>query len=126
MTSEPRHEALERLYEAEQRGSEEADLSDISAKAVRIIRGVLEHREDLDRSIEETSEHWRMDRMPPVDRTVLRIGLYELRHEPGVPAAVIVSEAVELAKTFSTERSGSFVNGVLGHLAQSERPPEGG
>ncbi len=124
MTSEPRHEALERLYEAEQRGADVADLTGISAKAVRIIRGVLEHKEDLDRSIEETSDHWRMDRMPPVDRTVLRIGLYELRHEPEVPAAVIVSEAVELAKTFSTERSGSFVNGVLGHLSQLERVPE--
>ena len=60
--------------------------------------------------------------MPPIDRTVLRIGLYELQHEPDIPAAVIVSEAVRLAKTYSTERSGSFVNGVLGHLADEERP----
>ena len=124
MTTEPRQEALERLYEVEQRGTEAANLSGASAKAVRIIRGVLAHLDELDRSIEETSDHWRMDRMPPVDRTVLRIGLYELRHEPDVPSAVIVSEAVELAKVFSTERSGSFVNGVLGHLADLERPGE--
>lgn len=124
MIIEPRQEALERLYEVEQRGTDVANLSGASAKAVRIIRGVLAHLDDLDRSIEETSDHWRMDRMPPVDRTVLRIGLYELRHEPDVPSAVIVSQAVELAKTFSTERSGSFVNGVLGHLADLERPGE--
>jgi len=122
--TEPRQEALERLYEVEQRGAEAASLSGASAKAARIIRGVLAHIDDLDRSIEETSDHWRMDRMPPVDRTVLRIGLYELRHEPDVPSAVIVSEAVALAKTFSTERSGSFINGVLGHLADLERPGE--
>jgi transcription antitermination factor NusB len=113
------------LYEAEQRDDPSLSLDDLSAKAARIVRGVLEHQTDLDSSIEDASEHWRLDRMPPVDRTVLRIGLYELRYEPTVPVAVIVSEAVRLAKAYSTERSGSFVNGVLGHLADQERPSEG-
>lgn len=121
MKSEPRDQALQRLYEVEQRGVSDPDLSGVSPRALRLITGVLEHQAELDRSIEEASDHWRLDRMPPVDRTVLRIGLFELRFEPRIPAAVIVSEAVELAKTYSTERSGSFVNGVLGHLAESER-----
>jgi N utilization substance protein B len=118
---EPRDQALQRLYEAEQRGLSNPDLTGVSPRAIRLITGVLEYKAELDRSIEEASDHWSLDRMPPVDRTVLRIGLYELRFEPGTPAAVIVSEAVKLAKTYSTERSGSFVNGVLGHLAETER-----
>jgi N utilization substance protein B len=60
--------------------------------------------------------------MPVVDRSILRLGLFELMHEPNVPTAVIVSEAVRLARTYSTERSGSFVNGVLATLARSARP----
>jgi transcription antitermination protein NusB len=59
---------------------------------------------------------WRVDRMPAVDRTILRLALYELRHT-STPLAVVIDEAVELAKRYSTERSGSFVNGVLGKLA---------
>jgi N utilization substance protein B len=56
--------------------------------------------------------------MPVVDRAILRLGLYELRHEPETPVAVVVSEAVRLAKTYSTEKSGAFVNGVLAALAE--------
>ncbi len=122
MTEEPRDQALKRLYEAEQRGTTDVDLGGVTAKAARIISGVLSHKDELDARIEATSDHWSVDRMPPIDRTALRIGLYELQHEPDIPAAVIVSEAVRLAKTYSTERSGSFVNGVLGHLADEERP----
>jgi N utilization substance protein B len=59
--------------------------------------------------------------MPVVDRAILRLGLYELRYETDTPAAVVVAEAVRLAKTFSTERSGAFVNGVLATLAEQER-----
>jgi transcription antitermination protein NusB len=60
--------------------------------------------------------------MPVIDRSILRIGLFELRYEKGLPTAVIVAEAVRLARTYSTERSGSFVNGVLASLARSSRP----
>lgn len=122
MTEEPRDQALKRLYEAEQRGTTDVDLGGVPAKAARIISGVLSHKVELDARIEATSDHWSVERMPPIDRTVLRIGLYELHYETDTPAAVIVSEAVRLAKTYSTERSGSFVNGVLGHLAEEERP----
>ncbi len=65
-----------------------------------------------------------MARMPPVDRAILRLGLYELRFEKGTPMAVVVSEAVRLAKMYSTERSGAFVNGILSKLAVVERPEE--
>ena len=121
MTNEPRDQALQLLYEAEQRGLDEIALTGVSSKASRIVRGVLDHLPALDASIEAAAEHWSLERMPPVDRTILRIGLYELRHEPSVPPAVIVSEAVRMAKVYSTQRSGSFINGVLGRLAETER-----
>ena len=124
MTVEPRDVALQHLYEAEQRQLVDVDLTGLSPKATRIITGVLNNKLELDQSIGATSEHWTLDRMPPVDLTVLRIGLYELRYEPDVPSAVIVSEAVRLAKAYSTERSGAFVNGVLGRLADQERSIE--
>jgi N utilization substance protein B len=84
---------------------------------------VIAQKAELDPSIESASEHWTVDRMPVIDRAILRLGLYELRHEADTPAAVVVNEAVRLAKTYSTQRSGSFVNGVLASLASSERPP---
>ncbi len=115
---EPRDLALETLYEAESSG---LDPGRTSGRTKRIVEGVLRSREDLDKSIEEASEHWSVARMPVIDRSILRIGLYELLEEGDVPTAVIVSEAVRLAKTYSTERSGSFVNGVLATLAREVR-----
>lgn len=126
MTTEPRDRALQLLYEAEQRHLTDIDVGDRPLKAARLVTGVLEHLEELDRSIEAASTRWRIDRMPPVDRSILRIALYELRFESGTPTAVIVSEAVRLAKTYSTERSGAFVNGVLGRLATEERDDAAG
>jgi N utilization substance protein B len=86
-----------------------------------LLRGVLAHLDELDREIDAVSEHWRVPRMPVVDRAILRLGLYELRYEPETPPAVVVAEAVRLAKLFSTERSGAFVNGVLAALAEISR-----
>jgi N utilization substance protein B len=118
VTVEPRDLALELLYEFEARG----ELSDEpEGRAGRLALGVLEELERLDSMIEEVSEHWTVARMPVVDRNILRIGLFELEREPGVPTAVIVSEAVRMAQTYSTGRSGSFVNGVLAALARSVR-----
>ncbi len=117
---EPRDLALETLYELETRGDDEHDVLD--GRAERLVAGVLEHREDLDHEIESASDHWSVARMPVIDRSILRLGLFELRYEKGTPTAVIVAEAVRLARTYSTERSGSFVNGVLASLARSARP----
>jgi N utilization substance protein B len=117
---EPRDLALETLYELETRGEEQTE--GLTGRAARLVTGVQEHREELDNEIESASDHWSVARMPVVDRSILRLGLFELRHEPDVPTGVIVSEAVRLARTYSTERSGSFVNGVLASLARSARP----
>lgn len=121
MTStEPRDIAIGKLYEIDTR-PEEIDLEDLPARAARMVRGVTEQRESLDNRIESASEHWSVSRMPVVDRAILRLALWELDNEPGTPTAVIVSEAVRLAETYSTARSSSFVNGVLSALAKKVR-----
>ncbi|HKZ29151.1 MAG TPA: transcription antitermination factor NusB [Acidimicrobiia bacterium] len=127
---EPRDLALTALYEADQRGLHRPEIDpSLPAKAARLIQGVGDHLEDLDVAIDTVSTRWRVARMPPVDRAILRLGLYELRYEPKTPMAVVVSEAVRLARVYSTERSGAFVNGILSKLAGVERPaglPEAG
>jgi N utilization substance protein B len=86
--------------------------------ADELVRGVGSAREELDRRIAEASTHWRIERMGRVDRNVLRLGAWELVHRPDVPRAVILDEAVELAKDFGTDDSGAFVNGVLNAIAE--------
>jgi len=81
------------------------------------VRGVLEERDGLDETIRTASENWRIERMTRVDRNVLRLGAWELLAHPDVPRAVAIDEAVELAKRYGTEESGSFVNGVLDRIA---------
>jgi N utilization substance protein B len=117
---EPRDLALQALYQAEIAG-DSADLQGLTGRVGVLVHGVLEHKEELDNEIESASEHWSVARMPVIDRSILRIGLYELRHATDTPTAVVVSEAVRLAKTYSTERSGAFVNGVLASLARAPR-----
>jgi N utilization substance protein B len=116
-----RDHALEALYAAEQTGSP-PDPGSYGDAAVQLVDGVWASREDLDRAIGEVAVGWRVERMAPVDRTLLRLALWELRHQPATPVAVIVSEAVRLAKVYSTESSGRFVNGVLSGLAEGVRP----
>jgi N utilization substance protein B len=91
------------------------------------VRGVVGEREQLDETIGGASEHWRIERMTRVDRNVLRLGTWELRHRRDVPTEVILDEAVELAKRYGSEESGAFVNGVLNQIAgMLRRPDEGG
>jgi N utilization substance protein B len=96
--------------------------------AEQLVRGVAEHRRDLDETIEAVSTHWRLDRMAKVDRNVLRLATYELVHRPDVPVRVVINEAIELGKKYGSESSGAFVNGVLDKVAQqlpaSRRGPE--
>jgi N utilization substance protein B len=93
--------------------------------AEELVRGVAAERGDVDGRISRASDNWRIERMTRVDRNVLRIGTWELVHLPETPRAVILDEAVELAKRFGTEESGAFVNGVLGRVADDAgRAPE--
>ncbi|VAW09581.1 Transcription termination protein NusB [hydrothermal vent metagenome] len=119
--TEARQQALEALYAAETRRLEAPDVVGLSARAARLVEGVWNQRTDLDVSIGQAARGWRVDRMPVVDISLLRLGLYELRHTD-MPIGVVVSELVELAKEYSTENSSRFVNGVLAKLVETERP----
>lgn len=122
MKGSHREEAFRFLYENELRS--DGPVSSLRGRAARIAEGVKASLDQLDAAIAAASDNWRVDRMAPVDRTIIRIGLYELRNEAKTPLGVILNEAVELAKKYSTEQSGAFVNGVLAALAEQERPDE--
>lgn len=114
-----RAEALAALYQADLRS--DVDPTDrLTGKAKRYVAGVREHQADLDERIASASERWPLHRMPVVDRTIMRLALYELLYE-STPTAVVLNEAVELAKRYSTRKSGAFVNGVLATLADQVR-----
>lgn len=83
------------------------------ARAATLASGTVEHLGAIDRVLEDASRNWRLDRMPVVDRLILRMGIYELMYESGTPPAVVIDEALELARRFSTEEAVPFVNGVL-------------
>jgi len=78
------------------------------------------HLPEIDAQIRAHARDWKLERMPAVDRSVLRIGVWELLHNPEVPAAVAIDEAVDLAKQYSTEESGAFVHGVLARIARDD------
>lgn len=109
-----REQALSALYAADVTAGQ-PDLTGLSGRASRYVTGTWERREQLDQAITAAATGWRVERMPAVDRNIIRLSLYELLSED-TPMAVVVSEAVNLAKQFSTERSGAFVNGVLAKL----------
>jgi len=125
MRGSAREEALRTLYEADQRSDGTVSEPLGGGRVGRIVAGVMADRDSLDEALESVSTNWRVDRMPPVDRALLRIALWELRNAPGTSVGTIIDEAVELAKRYSTEQSGRFVNGVLATLATRERPSEG-
>ena len=115
------------LYEAEAKQvAPDAVLAELPARpepfVVELVRGVGEHAERVDALIARFARDWAIDRMPAVDRNVLRLAVYELLERPDVPTAAVISEAVELAKRYSTDESGRFVNGVLASVAAEVRP----
>ena len=125
--SKARKRALDVLFEAEQRDSPVLDLlaeritlgsPPVSAYAADLVRGVTAHAARIDELISQYAEGWTLDRMPAVDRNVLRIGVYELLWADDVPDAVAINEAVLLAQDLSTEASPGFVNGLLAHIAK--------
>ena len=124
--SEARERALGLLYEAEAKGLPVEDvLAALPVKAdalpTLLVRGVQAEQARIDELITTHAKGWTMARMAQVDRTVLRIATFELLGRPEVPVAVVLDEAVELAKRFSTDDSGRFVNGVLATLAHQIR-----
>jgi len=94
--------------------------------AESMVRGVAEHRREIDESIEVVSTNWRLDRMAKVDRNVLRLAVFELRWRPDVPVKVCINEAIELGKKYGSESSGAFVNGVLDRIAGALPPQRRG
>ncbi|GAB3009806.1 transcription antitermination factor NusB [Actinosynnema sp. NPDC050801] len=125
--SKARKRAVDVLYEADQRGIDpvtlladrvgSTDVPPVNDYTISLVEGVTAHRARIDDLISEHAEGWTLQRMPAVDRAVLRIGLYELLWAADVPDAVAIDEAVELAKGLSTDDSPRFVNGVLGRIA---------
>ena len=124
---EARERALELCYEADIRGSDGASvIAELPVEpdpyACELVRGVDAHRTQLDEEISRYAQRWTIARMPVIDRNLLRIGAYELAHHAEIPTGVVISEAVELAKAYSTPDSGRFVNGLLARLATVLRP----
>ena len=124
---EARERALSLLYEAEVKDLDGAAvLSELPLPAepfvADLVRGVGEHRDRIDGLIDRLAIDWDLERMPSIDRNVLRLAVYELLERPDVPVAAVISEAVELAKRYSTDESGRFVNGVLASVAAEVRP----
>jgi transcription antitermination protein NusB len=129
--SKARKRALDILYEAEIRREPVLDLlaersaagpqggsPPVSGYAAELVRGVQAHRERIDELLAQHAQGWTLDRMPTVDRNILRIGVYELYWGSGVPDGVAISEAVLLAKDLSTDGSPAFINGLLARLLE--------
>lgn len=90
------------------------------AYAEAIVTGVQDHQADIDELIARYADRWAIQRMPVIDRTLLRMALFELLWREDIPVAVAINEAVELAKALSTEDSGRFINGLLGRVVEAE------
>ena len=128
-----RKRALDLLFEAEQRQVNvgellrqrlaapvtEAPLSEFTGD---LVSGVVEHWTQIDELIATYSQGWTLARMPAVDRSILRLGAYELLHRKDLAAPIVISEAIRLAERFSSAESPRFVNGVLAGISKTERP----
>ena len=125
--SKARKRALDVLFEAELRDRPVLDvlaeraadeIPPLPGYAADLVRGVVAHQERIDELLAEHAQGWALERMPAVDRNLLRIGAYELLWADDIPDAVAISEAVQLARDLSTEGSPAFVNGLLAHLLE--------
>lgn len=124
--STARERAVHFLYEAESRKISVVEVIDaqvlgVDDLVVLLAKGTEAKRNETDELISEFSHTWTIQRMPAIDRNVLRLAIFELLERDDVPVAVIINEAVELAKRFSTEESGKYVNGVLSAIAKRVR-----
>jgi N utilization substance protein B len=141
MTTGPRHQAreaaLQILYfwdvgRAEPEEAIEAYFDEHAADAAEpvrsfataIVHGTIAEIAALDDLITKQSVHWRFDRLAVIDRLILRLAVWELRHETDTPAPIVINEAIELARTFSTDDAVKFVNGILDGIRKVVRPTE--
>jgi N utilization substance protein B len=130
--SKARKRAVDILYEAELRGRDRLELlrerladdatPPVNEHTVRLVEGVAEHAGRIDELIETHARGWSLDRLPDVDRAILRMAVFELLWVDDVPDAVVMDEAVQLAKQLSTDDSPAYVNGVLGGVVDAELP----
>jgi transcription antitermination protein NusB len=129
--SKARKRAVDVLYAADLRGRDRREqLAEevatgqppVNDYTVRLVEGVAEHAADIDRLIDEHASGWTLQRLPDVDRAILRMATFELLWADDVPDPVVIDEAVELAKQLSTDDSPGFVNGVLGGILATEIP----
>ena len=97
--------------------AEGAATTEVAVFAGELVRGVLANRDKLDSILSDASEHWRLEQMAKVDRIILRIAVYEIAVDRQVPTKAAINESIELAKTFSGDEAGRFVNGILGRVA---------
>jgi transcription antitermination protein NusB len=121
-----RERALSLLYEAETKGQSPAEI--VAEQVLEpdpfttdVVTGVEDAQDEIDGLITRFAKNWPLARMPALDRTLLRMGVYELTHRPDVPTGVVLSEIVDLASEYSTDDSGPFVNGVLAAIAAEVR-----
>ncbi len=124
--SDARERAMHILYEADTKGLSGTEVLahqvlGVDDLTTQIVTGVATHLDELDGHIVECANGWTLSRMPMIDRNVLRMAVFELSYSQDVPVAVVINEAVELAKTFSTDDSGRFVNGVLSAISKVVR-----
>lgn len=126
-----RKRAVDVLYEADVRGRERRALlaervadgnPPVPEHSIRLVEGVDEHAARIDALIDAHASGWSLERLPDVDRAILRMAVFELLWADDVPDAVVIDEAVQLAKTLSTDDSPAYVNGVLGAILQAEVP----
>jgi N utilization substance protein B len=111
-------EALD-VYWTRFAGERPANYDEVRGHCEALVEGVMQHKEAIDRKLQAASHHWKLDRMSAVDRSILRLGAYELLYlQTEVPRKVAINEAIEVAKKFGNDDSGAFVNGILDRLAQ--------
>jgi N utilization substance protein B len=120
--TDQRRAAVVALYQAEVTGRPAAELLDSRATAFtrELVDGVLGEREELDAQIERHASGWSLDRIAPLERSILRVALHELRSRPDVPAEVAIDEAVEAAKELCSADTPAFINGILGAVHREE------
>ena len=123
---EDRETGLALVYEADMTGDDMADVldrnhADEDEYGTTIAVGVAANLPEIDERIDAVAEDWTVSRMPGIDRSIMRMGVWELLYSPDVPATAIVAEAVALANQYSTEKSAPFINGILVKLASTER-----